>query len=113
MLQTSAAILRALLLQGFHTLAPIKEDVMSSILHPKSIARNLARVSGSGYRVNIELGEAGERARQANVAISRFQAGVTGAGITLSRLADQGHKRSSVTAARKAPDIAPPSIFNP
>ncbi|MGK9051488.1 hypothetical protein [Xaviernesmea oryzae] len=74
---------------------------MSSILHPKSIARNLVRVSGSAYRENIEIGEAGERARQADIAIRRFQAGVTGAGITLSHLADQGYKRSIVMAARE------------
>ncbi|MBP1842232.1 hypothetical protein J2046_000476 [Rhizobium petrolearium] len=67
---------------------------MSSILHPKNIARNLVRVGGSGYRENIELKEAGERARHAEVAISGFQAGVTGAGITLSRLADFGKARS-------------------
>ncbi|KGD86205.1 MULTISPECIES: hypothetical protein [Rhizobium/Agrobacterium group] len=67
---------------------------MSAILHPKNIARNLVRVSGSGYRENIELKEAGERARHAEVAISRFQAGVTGAGITLSRLADFSKPRS-------------------
>jgi hypothetical protein len=36
---------------------------MSSILHPKSISRNLVRISGLGYRENIELGEAGEPAR--------------------------------------------------
>lgn len=63
---------------------------MSSILHPKSTARNLVRISGSGYRENIELGKADERARRADAAISRFQAGVTGAGITLSCLAAPG-----------------------
>lgn len=63
---------------------------MSSILHPKSTARNLVRISGSGYRENIELGKADERARRADAAISRFQADVTGAGITLSHLAARG-----------------------
>ncbi|WP_105384381.1 hypothetical protein [Neorhizobium alkalisoli] len=36
---------------------------MSSIFHPESTSRNLVRISGLGYRENIELGEAGERAR--------------------------------------------------
>lgn len=36
---------------------------MSSILHPESISRNLVRISGLGYRENIELGEAREHVR--------------------------------------------------
>ncbi|TCV69999.1 hypothetical protein EDE05_11114 [Neorhizobium sp. R1-B] len=81
---------------------------MSSTLHPESISRNLVRISGPGYRENIELGEADERARDADLDVSHFEAGVTPAVIAFSRFSHRPETQfhTAVSRGMQSVDIA-------
>jgi len=61
---------------------------MSSDLYNERAARNLSRVNDFGYRENVQRRQQSERDKAADRQIHLFQAGITGAGITLSRFCD-------------------------
>jgi hypothetical protein len=85
---------------------------MSSDVHTPSTSRNLIRVSGPGYRESIELQQVGDRQRQAEIAVGRFQAGYTGAGITLSRIGDQRLKSLRIDIRAVKPGTTMTSLLS-
>ncbi|EUC01479.1 hypothetical protein PMI07_003464 [Rhizobium sp. CF080] len=57
----------------------------------QTISRNLVRVSGPGYRENIELHAFNERTQPSGMLV-RGRAGTTGAAIMLARFGDRPEK---------------------
>lgn len=71
---------------------------MSSEFSP-SISRNLVRVSGPGYRENIELHQFGEHTQPSDMLVAG-RVGATGAALMLARFGD--HPEKSFGAAISA-----------